>query len=228
MRTKLLLLLPALFATTAQAYDFTETKLLVIGDTHLLGSFREGFLGVLDAQKDLRTEVYAICGTGPVGWSIGGFKSKCRKQPVYYSRTLDGKVSEKAQSTDKLVTLVSLGLPDLVVIELGTSQLDGDVRKAEGPIRTIMRQAKAGGAECAWIGPPNVKSVPKKKLDAYYKVLESVAKSDKCALIDSRELTDAKDVDRTKVGFKGAAGVAWGKKAAAQVVRIVRAKKPAG
>jgi hypothetical protein len=217
------------FTLAAPIAAFAETKILLIGDSHSTGTFKDGVLGVLDEQKDLRTAVYASCGSRPRDWFSGSkFQTSCG----FYRRPFAGKaVFTKSEPTPDFEVLVKENRPDTVVIAMGTNQYGDDVAAAKASVIRMIRAAKAQGANCIWVGPPKVASskFSEAMKSEFQAMLVKITREEQCSLIDSRRYTDARDTEtQMHIHYPGGAGRKWGSAVGGDILTLIRQNGPTG
>jgi hypothetical protein len=201
-------------------------KVLVIGDSHLVGEFGKGLLATL-RQNNIPVSLHGSCGSSPQQWIDGGWMSpKCS-----YSYDYGQKESEKAP-TFKLEETVRRDKPDVVVMALGTNQLWGTAENAKKTVLALMKAARVGGGNCAWVGPPRVgffskaKDAERRELEnsqqvaKYYGMLKDASREMKCLVIDSRPFTDPKE-SSDKIHYGGKAGTHWGTQVGGRILQFL-------
>lgn len=214
-----------------------DTDVLVVGDSHSVGTFKDGLLASLN-QSDIHTSLYGSCGSSPQHWlgdaTILGcpYSTSCG----YYQRVSTSSapgpsevVSALKHATPNLAALVEKGKPGVVVIAMGTNQLGAPLSSAEGYVARTIAMAKKGGAKCVWVGPPRVgaRATGAGNLDAFYAMLERVTRANRCFLIDSRPSTDAANVERKYwVHYEGKSGRKWGTAVGGRILQYIRENGP--
>lgn len=142
--------------------------------------------------------------------------------------------------------------PDTVVIAHGTNELpirpgyshgklpgrppslkeiESALMKAEGDATRTIRAVKKSGAKCVWIGPPSepeeIYSIDLQ--DKFTRMYAEACRAAGCKFLDSRTVTKATDTKKdTAMGvhYYGAAGTAWGRDIAVQVIQEIRPTPP--
>jgi len=204
-----------------------ETRILVIGDSHTTGTFKDGLLAKLDAETDFRTAAYGSCGSSPQHW-MGNPKNAFTTRCGYYTRDYAKKSPVPLpvkHLTPDLHELLASDKPDVVVIAMGTNQLANSLGGSESAIADIIGLAKKDGAKCIWVGPPDVGAKAKGAANhaVFYDMLTRTTNRKGCSLVDSRPSTDPADVERVYwVHYSGNAGRSWGTAVGKRVVEIVR------
>lgn len=200
-----------------------STKVLLVGDSHSTGTFKDGVLEVLATQADLEPAVYASCGSSPSGWFRDSKGKTYRSTCGTFRREFGKKTgSTAAEAVPHLPDLISETKPDVVVVAMGTNQYPGTVAGAEPSMRKMLKATQAQGARCVWVGPPEVGFIPVAKQKEFYSMFERLAREEKCLLIDSRAHTDVAQTDSMKTHYPGAPGKKWGIAVGSRVLQFVR------
>jgi hypothetical protein len=230
------MLKPVVFFVTAAllilpSVTFADTKVLVVGDSHATGTFKDGLLRVLDAQADLRTAVYASCGSRPRDW-FADAASKFVTTCGFFERDFvgAGKIAKSAPTPD-FEKLVVEKKPEFVVVAMGTNQFGDSIPGAKASIVRMIRAAKAGGANCIWVGPPKVaaKNFTAKMKADFQAMLEKTAREEGCHLIDSRPYTNPADTEKQMhIHYPGEAGRHWGREIGGEILTQIRQRGPTG
>ncbi|MBS1962969.1 MAG: hypothetical protein JST04_12190 [Bdellovibrionales bacterium] len=201
------------FALSASA--FAGKRVLVVGDSHSTGQFKDGLLKMLmpTTKTGLSTEMVGSCGSRARDWLSGKHATTCGYFEKDYGETkLRPNVTN--HSTPTLESLVNAGNPDYVVIALGTNQLGDNSKESERSVRNLIAKATAKGAKCMWVGPPEVgpQAIGAKNLKAFYDMLDRVEHDTGCKKIDSRApRTNNKYVDKKyHVHYENQKGIDWG------------------
>lgn len=197
------------------ASAFASKRVLVVGDSHSTGRFKDGLLEMLmpTSKTGLSTAMFGSCGSRARDWLSGKHSTSCGYFSKDYADTkLKPNVSSHATPT--LKSLVDEGNPDYVVIALGTNQLGDNSKDSEKSVRDLIAVATAKGAKCMWVGPPEVGSqaIGAKNLKSFYDMLDRVERDTGCRKIDSRKpRTDNKYVDKKyHVHYENQKGTDWG------------------
>jgi hypothetical protein len=219
----------AIAAISISGTSHAETKILFIGDSHSTGTFKDGVLEVLDAQADLRTAVYASCGSRPRDWFAGAkFRTTCG----FYQRPFGGKSAYTPSApTPDLEALVKESRPDTVVIAMGTNQYGDAPASAKASIVRTIRAARAQGANCIWVGPPKIASekFSEKVKSEFQAMLVQVTRDEQCPLVDSRPYTDARETEKQmRIHYPGKAGRKWGTAVGRDILTLIRQNGPTG
>ncbi len=211
----------ALSATPATAV--AGTRILLVGDSHSTGTFKDGFLETLGTQSDLESAVYASCGSSPSGWFRDAKGKTYRSACGTFRREFGKKAGSTAPaSVPHLPDLITEAKPDVVVVAMGTNQYPGSVTAAEPSMRKMLKAVQSQNARCVWVGPPEVGFIPVAKQKEFYAMFERLAREEKCLLIDSRAHTDVAQTDSMKTHYPGAPGKKWGAAVGGRVLQFVR------
>jgi len=176
-------------------------RVVVITDSHGVGSFGAGIEDWLGKRKDTAYDFFASGASSPRQWVSSRFETPCG-----FHQT-----SSAAKQTRKCLRLKTPFLSELwkaqgpaagerrvTVIAHGTNYpLEG--RASEVAVtKQLIKDAFAASAVCVWIGPPNMTKSPsfdaaavEKKYSIIKDAIEAVAveTGNRCRLIDSRPLS---------------------------------------
>ncbi|MFI5345626.1 MAG: hypothetical protein ACHQ51_04550 [Elusimicrobiota bacterium] len=190
-------------------------RALIIGDSHTVGPFGSALDQSL-AASGRETALYAVCGASSAWW-IGPKRAKlsiCYSIHGYGGKNSpqNGAPAAAPPTAEELLA----AKPDLVVFALGSNPEGSAEATAAGAAKLLALVPP--GTPCFWVGPP---PMPKRlePIDAFYKELPKALSrpNPACALIDSRRLIQPSQAAAND-HFYGAAAIAWGKAAAAQIV----------
>jgi hypothetical protein len=128
-----------------------QARTLIISDSHGEGAYGSELASLIEKEQDV--SFYAFGGTAPADW-IEGFT-----QPwgfwEYHSDRLN--LRGQKRPTPLLQQLVSDLRPERVIISLGTNLIWREhLPKDIEYIRSLIEIVRASGAECIWVGSPDL------------------------------------------------------------------------
>jgi hypothetical protein len=169
-----------------------SARVLVVSDSHGTGAFGAEFARLMEEQEH-QVSFYAFGGSKAVDWIEGnnlkwGFWE-------YHSNARDRRGENRA--VPKLQDLLILHKPSKVVIVLGTNMIWREPKDIDKKyIATLLEQVVQTGAECFWIGQPDLN--PNSQAGVRYNLavqtqLQEVVPSFGCQLIESWSFTNYPD-----------------------------------
>jgi hypothetical protein len=195
-----------LSSVSAVAFADTRDAVLFIGDSHTVGSFGRILDGMLRSNSGgTRVETYGSCGSSPIWW-FNGYPTSCG----YFFRDSTGFIRRgKSARIPSLTGLLDRVKPGVVVVELGANLIKSSDEHSRVTLRRMVGKIAESGARCVWVGPPNGRNKPEKRLAHFYQLLREEVEP-VCDLIDSREFTHypAKGGDGAHFDSLGPKGVA--------------------
>lgn len=219
-------------ALPASALD----RIVVITDSHGVGSFGAGIESWLRARPSTDWDFFAAGGSSPMQWIATRWTTPCGLHEIAGGPILTRKCyEEKVPHLDELWARqpVSTGKTRRVtIIAHGTNYRMDDKAGEVAHSVALIKAAYAAGDVCLWVGPPNMKKTPGFDAAAVkykYSIIEAAIAAAKaggigeCTLIDSRPLSSypkeggdgvhyhwlkTKDPDSLAQGPKWAAAVA--------------------
>jgi hypothetical protein len=180
---RLLLFAVALLQGSA---SFAEPSILLIGDSHLVGTMGTALDAKLRELPSSVVATYASCGSHP-GWWLNGYATSCG----YWQRDRDGaEKRSKTAPTPIVGSLLDELQPDYTVIAQGTNLLEGWPDKGEKSSRALLAVVAAAPTKCIWISPPSIRAVSEQKQTAYFEMISRVLPEYRCQLVDSRSFAE--------------------------------------
>jgi hypothetical protein len=129
-------------------------RILVVGDSHLDGTFGRQLVAGLDALSPRRyVDVYASCGANPASFLTRPRTSQCG---TWFRHGAPRQVESEDSAPTPPVSAALRPETDIVVIVLGTNMADWShgVVNDLGDAGRLAAAATARGARCFWVGPP--------------------------------------------------------------------------
>jgi hypothetical protein len=187
----------------AQSEPAGPARVLVIGDSHLNGTFG------LELHKQLRTSeggpdvtVVGSCGRWSKGWVEGhrahcGLRwiegegdvrwgQGCKRNPCAKG---DKSCREQPCRTPEITQLLADQNPDVTVVQLGGNSLFRGSRKdrwknVEPWVDAVAQAIVDSGSRCLWVTPPHGLNKSPRKMDRFRDFLRSTT-AGRCAVFDS-------------------------------------------
>ncbi len=178
--------LPTFLAETAPAPAPRDTRVLIIGDSHVTQTYGQALDLLLRARARTRVTTVGSCGVSPDGFLTG----KTTRCGFLHIDGPDMTVElERRSSTPQVDDLLAEHRPDVTVIELGANLIWRAQREPEAAaaqIRTLAEKV-AASSTCVWVGPPNGtdRKKPSALIDDVYRLLEQNLPAG-CTFMDSR------------------------------------------
>lgn len=195
-------------------------KVLLIGDSHTV--LRYGTH--LDEQcraTGAIVRTYGSCSSHPLWWFEGSY-THCG----YLARDEQGREINipfgRFMATPKIDSLLELFWPDVVIVSLGANLIDLCEEDTVSTCRKMARMIQSYTDEVFWVGPPNIRLHPPKKLARLYKFLEHAVSSHVQAFIDSRPMTHYMARGGDGIHFTGKTGQAIAENWAKQVFAAIQ------
>ena len=201
----------AVFPTQYLGAAETHSKILLIGDSHVEGTYGEELDRRFRALPSSQIATYGVGGSTP-RWYLEGVLSPWG----FFSRNEEGETRRaQNQLTPLIDDLLSTHSPSLVVISLGTNLLwSEESPQLKDSARIITQKIKDSGASCAWIGPPGLGPQYRNSIQKITNLLSLVLAPLPCRWINGQALieypTDAGG-DGIHYDTAGSEGVARGK-----------------
>lgn len=165
------------------------SKTLIISDSHGTGAFGGELARLIEGQKE-NVSFYAFGGTKAIDWIEGN------NLTWGFWEHHTGRADRRATHTNtpKLAELIIAHKPDTIIIVLGTNmvwheQTNQDAESIQG----LLTLAKASGAKCIWVGPPdlNVQNQEQEKwVIQLHQELEQIVPANGFQLISSWTFTN--------------------------------------
>lgn len=128
------------------------TKVLMIGDSHTVGTFGTELDQKL-RSTGAQVETYGASGSSASQWVNGGTTSS-----GFVARHADGSVQQppwnSRQSVPKLEELIAKNKPDVIIVNLGANFRGGD---PTAQVRSLGEVVKKYGIKLIWVGPPKTR-----------------------------------------------------------------------
>ncbi|GMU57184.1 MAG: hypothetical protein AMXMBFR33_63300 [Candidatus Xenobia bacterium] len=128
------------------------TKVLMIGDSHTVGTFGTE----LDRQlrsTGAQVETYGASGSSATQWANGGTTSS-----GFVARHANGSVEQpqwnSRQSIPRLEDLIARNKPDVIIVNLGANFRSGD---PSAQVKSLGEIAKRHNIKLIWVGPPKTR-----------------------------------------------------------------------
>lgn len=218
-------------------FSSSRARLLVVGDSMMVGTFGETLLGVLEARFGVGgVAMYGSCGSSPECW--------LPDQPVYVTRcgfrTSVGGVTKLVEyrngqrpppvETPKLDVLLQKHRPQMVVMQFGTNWFERfaagmkeeELRRKRAQVRDFL--ALTGDRPIAWILPPDcVKFERQTQLDVRRFIVECT-RSPRVRYVDSLRMTRyvMNKTGSDGIHYNGEDARAWGREAGAAVLGMLK------
>lgn len=200
----------------------TNPVILYIGDSHSYGKFGTTIEANLAVISE-RVVMESSCGSSAYTWlgktgyqkTVCGFWKKDGKEEI---RTTE-------HQTPKFSDELSKYNPQVVIIQLGTNMAAAEKPlNSRGSIDQLMKETKAHGSECIWIGPPdaNSKVVTKEKLQITNNLIKELADLNGCFFIDSLQLTTFPKENKEGIHYPPSLSKEWGEKASAIILNELK------
>lgn len=166
-----------------------QARTLIVSDSHGEGAYGSELAALIEKEQDV--SFYAFGGTAPADW-IEGYT-----QPwgfwEYHSDRLN--LRGQKRPTPLLQQLVAELNPERVIISLGTNLIwrEHQAKDIEY-IRSMIEIASASGAECIWVGSPDLNPAKATQIRREMEVRQLLKEEVKnCHLIESWSFTHYPD-----------------------------------
>ncbi len=212
----------SLFITyTAQA-ELTNPTILYIGDSHSYGKLGTSIESQLSTISD-HVIMESSCGSSAYTWlgKTGYEKTVCG----FWKKDGADEVRTTEHQTPKFSDEVAKYHPDVVIIQLGTNMAAAEKPlNSKSSIDQLMKEAKASGAVCIWIGPPdaNSKVVTREKLGLVNNLIKDLADANSCVYIDSLQLTEFPKDSKEGIHYPPTLSKQWGEKVGAIILNQLK------
>ncbi len=158
--------------------------ILFIGDSHAVGSFGIQQDALLRGIGKFRVATYAICGSSPQSWFLGG-KTNCG----YFFRDTEGREQRGWEAETPLIAnLLAAHQPRYTVVELGANMYGHSPEWVEKTSHEMAMAIVNSGSKCIWIGPPRARIQSEPELGRVFDAMRA-AVGQYCLLFDSRSFT---------------------------------------
>lgn len=175
--------------TLAKAHAYES--ILFLGDSHSYGRYGETLDQYFRKNASKVTSI-ASCGSSPSTWVNVKSNFKSTNCGYWKKDRAEGEVRVKSQKLESFESHLQKTNADLVVISLGTNILasPGNIQSELKNIEAMILQAKKQGADCVWVGPPDLRRNPfKANLEKGIEAIKTVVEKNKCRFVDSTKLT---------------------------------------
>lgn len=161
---------------------------LVITDSHGEGAFGAELVKNLEAVKN-NVYLYAVGGSSAADWDLG------LPQPWGFWEYQTGSINRRGSKpvTPLLKDLIKKFNPDRVIIELGTNLIWRPISSKDSEhIQNLIQSVRESGAECFWIGLPDLRRKSSEQQNREVEIqqlLEKEVEGSYCQLIYSWRFT---------------------------------------
>ena len=167
----------------------SHARTLIISDSHGEGAYGSELASLIEKEQDV--SFYAFGGTAPADW-IEGYT-----QPWGFWEYHSGRLNLRGQkrTTPLLQQLVADLRPERVIISLGTNLIWREHQAKDlQDMRALIEIVRASGAECVWVGSPDLNPGKPSQIRRELEVRELLKKEVKnCQLIESWNFTHYPD-----------------------------------
>lgn len=166
------------------AFPEERVSILLIGDSHTVGTFGKTLDTLLRAVPNSAVHTVGSCGMSPDAF-LRGYETPCGY--LEYDWELR-ETSATKHPTPLIGALLERLKPGTVIVALGANQINTAMTnpaKARADIETLSQAIASSGARCVWVGPPNGRNKPLDKETNLYTILME-ATAGRCELFDSR------------------------------------------
>jgi hypothetical protein len=201
-----------------EATDLNSIKILMIGDSHTVGSFGEGFRQELFKAKKTNEKKffqYAVAGSSVFHWISGNFKELNNGYLLNTPSDKQSNLLKQAapeQYFKSMFELAEKNSPDTIVIALGTNDMasaymagrKNDFLSVAQSLLDKVAELKKKNLifSCVWIGPSLLRSkrFPTSFQIEYFDSLAQLLAKGPCLYLDSRQLQDVQGSDFSATG----------------------------
>ncbi|MGK5087554.1 hypothetical protein WDW86_08345 [Bdellovibrionota bacterium FG-2] len=167
---------------------FALLQILLIGDSHTVGTFGKSLNTLLATLPSARVQTYGSCGSSP-SWWIKGTATSCG----YFSDIEGNRLETPRHATPILSQLLKNQSTDVVVIALGSNLMPDTLEHARQTTQELLgivskHKEHYPHALCFWIAPPNGRNKTEPKFGDLYAMLQEETQGI-CQLFDSRMVT---------------------------------------
>jgi len=219
---KNLFFLASMIMTLSAHAELTNPTILYIGDSHSYGKLGTTVESQLSTISD-HVIMESSCGSSAYTWlgKTGYEKTVCG----FWKKDGSDEIRTTEHQTPKFSDEVAKYNPGVIIIQLGTNMAAAEKPlNSKGSIDQLMKEAKASGAECIWIGPPdaNSKVVTKEKLGVVNNLIKDLADANGCTFIDSLQLTEFPKDSKEGIHYPPSLSKLWGEKVAAIILNELK------
>jgi len=219
---KNLFFLASMIITFSVRAELTNPTILYIGDSHSYGKLGTTVEAQLSTISD-HVIMESSCGSSAYTWlgKTGYEKTVCG----FWKKDGADEIRTTEHQTPKFTDEVTKYNPAVIIIQLGTNMAAAEKPlNSKNSIDQLMKEAKASGAECIWIGPPdaNSKVVTKEKLAVTNNLIKDLADLNGCKFIDSLELTEFPKDSKEGIHYPPSLSKAWGEKVSAIILNELK------
>ncbi len=217
--------------------SLNRTRVLVVGDSMMVGTFGETLLGVLEQRFGSGgVAMYGSCGSSPESW--------LPNQPVYVTRcgfrSSVGGVTKILEyhngqrpppvETPKIDALLQKHRPQLVVMQFGTNWFErfqaglkeDDLKRKRGQVEEFL--ALIGERPVVWILPPDSTKFSRQTQADVRRFIVEATRSQRVRYVDSLRMTRyvMNKTGSDGIHYNGEDARAWGREAGAAIVGMLR------
>jgi hypothetical protein len=128
------------------------SKTLIISDSHSVGAFGKELVKLIEKDGE-DVSIFAFGGTRPVDWVQGNNLTWGYWE--HHTGRLDRRGDNRA--TPKLEILTQDLTPNRVIIVQGTNMVWRKLTSSDqSDVQFLIGQVQKAGAECVWVGPPDL------------------------------------------------------------------------
>jgi hypothetical protein len=192
-----------------------KRPVLFIGDSHSTAVFGATLTNLIEQEiPGAQVTAIASCGSSPDWWLNGNKATRCG----FWRHNADGSEEKGLRGmTPQVDELLSSLQPQTVIVALGANLIPQHQEERILQTETLMRQVAGAGRQCFWIGPPDARKFTSAQTDEVYVLLDSLAHSYNCQLIDSRKYTHYPSSGRDGLHYSGKEGEAIARSWATQI-----------
>lgn len=194
-------------------------RVLFLGDSHSYGVYGTVIDGYFRKTASKVVSI-ASCGSSPSTWTSVKANFKTTNCGYWRKERSEGEVRVKSQKLESFSTHLDQVKPDLVVLSLGTNILASrsNVESELKSIDLMMEQVKKTGADCIWIGPPDLAKSPfKDNLKYGIEKIKSQVEKYSCRYIDSSKITSYPSGKSDGIHYGPADSRKWGESVTQQI-----------
>lgn len=192
-------------APTQETTASSISSALFIGDSHSYGCFGETLQKGLE-QRAGSVRAVATCGSSASSWLRPNHSTSCGLRSCHNSQCSQ---STRGQS-EGLQSLLSHSRPQVTVLALGSNMLKSNWSATEADVIALIRQTKAAGSRCIWIGPPQASTrfMSVNQYNLFVSRLQETVTTNGCEFIDSSTRTDRANTEGDSMGLHYGCGSA--------------------
>lgn len=200
----------------------TNPVILYIGDSHSYGKLGTTVEANLSTISE-RVIMESSCGASAYTWlgKAGYQKTVCG----FWKKDGKDEIRTTEHQTPKFSDELAKYNPQVVIIQLGTNMAAAEKpANSRNSIDQLMKETKAQGSECIWIGPPdaNSKIVTKEKLQITNNLIKELADLNGCTFIDSLQLTSFPKESKEGIHYPPSLSKEWGEKVSAIILNELK------